>query len=101
MVRHDIPPCERKTNMKKSIALAVVIFVSRAIATFAGEPISSSKEVISPAPAPPPPPEYFRPNEFDIGAFGTYATGSDIEFVGSEVFRRRRGSRSWRNNFRP
>ena len=36
---------------------------------------SSSKEVISPAPVPPPPPEYFRRNEFDIGAFGTYATG--------------------------
>jgi len=61
--------------MKKLLALAVVIFVSQAIATFAGEPISSSKEVISPAPPPPPPPEYFRPNEFDIGAFGTYATG--------------------------
>jgi hypothetical protein len=60
--------------MKKLIALAVVIFVSRAIVTFAGEPISSSKEVIAPAPLPPPP-EFFRPNEFDIGAFGTYATG--------------------------
>ena len=33
----------------------------------------SSKQVI--APPPPPPPEFFRPNEFDIGAFGTYATG--------------------------
>ena len=60
--------------MKKLIALAVVIFVSQPILTFAGEPISSSKEVISPAP-PPPPVEYFRGNEFDIGAFGTYATG--------------------------
>ncbi len=35
-----------------------------------------SKQVIAPAP-PLPPPEFFRPNEFDIGAFGTYATGVD------------------------
>jgi len=56
--------------MKKLIALAVVIFVSRAIVTFAGEPMVSSKEVIAP-PLPPPPPAFFRPNEFDIGAFGT------------------------------
>jgi hypothetical protein len=33
----------------------------------------SSKQVI--APPPPPPTEFFRPNEFDIGVFGTYATG--------------------------
>ena len=59
--------------MKRLIALAVVIFASRAIAIFAGEPISSSKQVV--APPPPPPPEFFRPNEFDIGAFATYATG--------------------------
>jgi len=38
--------------------------------TFAGPP-PAPKEVV---PAPPPPPvSYFRPNEFDIGAFGTYA----------------------------
>jgi hypothetical protein len=55
--------------MKKLIALAVVIFASPAIAIFAGEPISSSKQVIAPPP-PPPPPEFFRGNEFDIGAFG-------------------------------
>ena len=60
--------------MKRLIALAVVIFVSRAIVTFAGEPVVSSKQVIAPPP-PPPPPEFFRPNEFDIGAFATYITG--------------------------
>jgi hypothetical protein len=60
--------------MKRLIALAVVIFASQAVAIFAGEPVVSSKQVIAPAP-PPPPPEFFRPNEFDIGAFGTYATG--------------------------
>src|SRR5580693_9534256 len=58
--------------MKRLLALAVVIFASQAIASFAGEPVVSSKQVIAP---PPPPPEFFRPNEFDIGAFGTYATG--------------------------
>jgi hypothetical protein len=59
--------------MKRLIALAVVTLVSQAVATFAGEPVVSSKQVI--VPPPPPPPEFFRPNEFDIGAFGTYATG--------------------------
>jgi hypothetical protein len=60
-------------NMRKLIALAVLTLTSQAVAIFAGEPVVSSKQVI--APPPPPPPEFFRPNEFDIGAFGTYATG--------------------------
>jgi hypothetical protein len=60
-------------NMKKIITLTVLAVASQAIAVFAGEPVVSSKQVI--APPPPPPPEFFRPNEFDIGAFGTYATG--------------------------
>ena len=59
--------------MKRLLALTLVIFASQAVLTFAGEPVSS-KQVIAPAP-PPPPPEFFRPNEFDIGAFATYATG--------------------------
>jgi hypothetical protein len=63
---------ETKMNMKKIITLTVVAIASQAIAVFAGEPVVSSKQVIAP---PPPPPEYFRANEFDIGAFGTYATG--------------------------
>jgi hypothetical protein len=58
--------------MKKIIVLTVVAIASQAVAIFAGEPVAS-KEVV--APPPPPPPEYFRPNEFDIGAFGTYAEG--------------------------
>jgi len=57
--------------MKKIIVLTVVAIASQAVALFAGEP--EAKQVI--APPPPPPPEFFRPNEFDIGAFGTYATG--------------------------
>jgi hypothetical protein len=64
---------ETKMNMKKIITLTILAIASQAIAVFAGEPVVSSKQVI--APPPPPPPEFFRPNEFDIGAFGTYATG--------------------------
>jgi hypothetical protein len=59
--------------MKRLVALTVAL-ASQAVATFAGEPVVSSKQVIAPPP-PPPPPEFFRPNEFDIGAFATYATG--------------------------
>src|SRR5271157_679506 len=59
--------------MKKIVVLAVILSLSQALTALAG-PEVSSKEVVPP-PAPPPPPEYFRPNEFDIGAFGTYAEG--------------------------
>ena len=58
--------------MKKIIVLAVVAIAAQAVAIFAGEP--EAKQVIPPPP-PPPPPEFFRPNEFDIGAFGTFAQG--------------------------
>ena len=59
--------------MKRSIVLTVVAALSQTIAVFAGpEP----KQVV--APAPPPPPEYFRPNEFDIGAFATWAIFSGV-----------------------
>jgi hypothetical protein len=56
----------------KRLALAVVALASQAVVSFAGPP--PSKEVISPAP--PPPLSYFRGNEFDIGIFGTYVTGT-------------------------
>ena len=54
--------------MKRLIALAVAIFASQAVATFGGEPVGSSTQVT-------PPPSFFRPNEFDTGAFGTFVTG--------------------------
>jgi len=38
--------------------------------------------VITPAP---PPPEYFRPNEWDIGAFGTYTSGTGDNPTGTRV----------------
>ena len=58
--------------MKKSTALVVVTLALQAGVSFAGPP--PSKEVV--APPPPPPVSYFRPNEFDIGVFGTYVTGT-------------------------
>jgi hypothetical protein len=71
-MRDSATPCGvKKRNMKRVIALTVMAIASQAVAVFAGEEVS--KQVI--APPPPPPPEFFRPNEFDIGAFGTYATG--------------------------
>ena len=61
--------------MKRLISLAVLAFTSQAAAMFAGEPMVSSKQVIAPPPAPPV--SYFRGNEFVIGAFATYVTGTN------------------------
>ncbi len=51
--------------MKKLIALTVFAMASHAILASAGEPVSSSKEVLAPAP----PVSYFRANEFSVGLF--------------------------------
>lgn len=67
--------------MKKLAALAVVTLASQAVVAFAGEP--EAKQVITPAP--PPPVSYFRPNEFDIGAFATYWTGTGNNLTGTRV----------------
>jgi len=58
--------------MKKS-ALAIAALGSLAAASFAGPP-PPSKEVVAP---PPPPLSYFRGNEFDVGIFATYVTGTN------------------------
>lgn len=55
--------------MNRLAALAFVIFASPAIATFGGQPISSSAQAVSP------PSGFFRPNEFETGAYGTFAAG--------------------------
>src|SRR6201987_1188091 len=60
--------------MKNVVALAVVALASQAVTCFAGGPEVPSKEVITPAP---PPESFFRGNEFDIGAFATYVTGTN------------------------
>jgi hypothetical protein len=72
--------------MKKSAALAVVTLALQAVVSFAGPP--PSKEVV--APPPPPPVSYFRLNEFDIGAFGTYGTN-----FGSQDNHRGIGDHAW------
>ena len=64
---------KRSLNMKKSIVLAVTLAISQAISAFAGP--EEPKQVV--APPPPPPVSFFRPNEFDIGAFATYVTGTN------------------------
>src|SRR5262245_18187825 len=68
--------------MKKIIALTVIGIASQVAATFAGEPISSSKQVVDPTP---PPPEFFRPNEFDIGAFATWVDFPNSRNQGGSV----------------
>src|ERR1700730_13837454 len=60
--------------MKKLIVLTVLTLALPAVVTFAGEPMVSSKQVIAP---PAPPVSYFRGNEFVLGAFATYVTGTN------------------------
>ena len=57
----------------KRLALAVVALGVQAVASFAGPPPPPSKEIVTP----PPPASFFRGNEFDIGIFGTYVTGTN------------------------
>jgi hypothetical protein len=59
----------RKAKMKRLTSLAIVIFTSLGIAAFGGQPVTSSTPVVSP------PSGFFRANEFETGAFGTFATG--------------------------
>ena len=56
-------------NMKRLIASAVVLFASQAVVTFGGDPVASSNQVAAPSSG------FFRSNEFDLGAFGTFASG--------------------------
>jgi predicted ribosomally synthesized peptide with SipW-like signal peptide len=69
---------EEPIVMKKMIALAVIGIASQTVTAFAGPP--ETKQVIAP---PPPPPEFFRPNEFDIGAFATWAPFTGINNAGN------------------
>jgi hypothetical protein len=66
--------------MKRAIVLTVVAALSQAVAAFAGP---EAKQVL--VPAHPPPPEYFRPNEFDIGAFATWVDFPNSRNVGGSV----------------
>jgi hypothetical protein len=66
--------------MKNIIALAVIGIASQTIVAFAGP---EEKAPVMPPPTPPPCPSFFRPNEFDIGAFGTWAPWTGISGQGS------------------
>jgi hypothetical protein len=61
--------------MKRLMTFALVAIASQTATIFAGEPMVSTKQVIAPPPAPPV--SFFRGNEFDIGAFATYVTGTN------------------------
>lgn len=71
-MRYRLPRTVRSRKlMKKAIALTAAVVLSQAIAVLAGEGEVSAKNVIQPAP---PLASYFRANELDLGAFGTYDT---------------------------
>jgi hypothetical protein len=59
----------RKAKMKRLTSLAIVIFTSLGISAFSGQPLTSSTPAVSP------PSGFFRANEFETGAFGTFARG--------------------------
>ena len=80
-------PTPHRLDMKKLIALAVMPALSQAASALAGPPPPSSSEEVVPAPAPPPA-SFFRPSEFDIGAFGTYVTGTGNIAVAKSLFRK-------------
>jgi opacity protein-like surface antigen len=56
--------------MNRLLALTVFAIASHATSAFGGESVSSSKEVV--VPAPPPPVSYFQSNEFSVGLFASY-----------------------------
>ncbi|MBV9672561.1 MAG: hypothetical protein JO076_07020 [Verrucomicrobia bacterium] len=70
--------------MKKVIAIVVMPIALQAATLLAGEQMVSSKQVITPPPAPPI--SYFRGNEFDLGAFATYVTGTNGGGTRQRVF---------------
>lgn len=72
--------------MKKSVALTVIAFISHVISATAGEPITSSKEVVPPIQ--PPPVSYFGANEFSLGLFGSYGWTYDdnVRAIGNHAW---------------
>ena len=62
----------KEVALMKRLALAIAALGSQAVISFAGPP--PSKEIVTP---PPPPVSYFRGNEFDVGIFATYVTGTN------------------------
>jgi hypothetical protein len=65
-------------TMDKVIVSAITAVLLQTSTVFAGEPITSNKEIV--APPAPPPTSFFRANEFDVGAFATYSKGFGDNF---------------------
>src|SRR5260370_39914578 len=63
----------KEVALMKRLALAIAVLGSQAVMSFAGPP--EPKEVV--APPAPPPLSYVRGNEFEIGIFATYFTGTN------------------------
>src|SRR5258708_27278355 len=68
--------------MDKVIVSAIVAVLLQTSTVFAGEPVTSNKEIVARRSAPRT--SYFRANEFDVGAFATYskAFGNNFGSVG-------------------
>jgi Outer membrane protein beta-barrel domain len=68
--------------MDKVIVSAIGAVLLQTSTVFAGEPVTSNKEIVPPPT--PPPTSFFRANEFDVGAFATYskAFGDNFGSVG-------------------
>ena len=68
--------------MDKVIVSAIVAVLLQTSTVFAGEPVTSNKEIVPPST--PPPTSFFRANELDVGAFATYAKafGNNFGSVG-------------------
>jgi hypothetical protein len=62
--------------MRRIIALTIALLALPATALFAGTEVASKEVVAPPMPAPTPE-SYFQPNEFVLGAFATYVTGTN------------------------
>lgn len=60
-------------KIMKIAALTAAVVTVPFTAVFAGEPVSSSKEVVAPPPAPPPV-SLYRNHELQLDLYGTYAT---------------------------
>ncbi|MBV8814432.1 MAG: outer membrane beta-barrel protein [Verrucomicrobia bacterium] len=65
---------KRTAKTKALVVSAIAAILGQTAVCLAGPTETSSKEVA--APPPPPPTSFFRANEFDIGAFATYAKGT-------------------------
>lgn len=77
---------KNRLTMKKITALTLIAIASQVLSASAGEPVASSKEVVTPPP--PPPISYFRSNEFSLGLFGSYGVSfnNNVRAIGDHAW---------------